>query len=166
MKRITWLVALAMLLLSWERASAAVWNVVQNKDCTGLADATVAGQGTNTAWCCLGNLQGFCNKRMNFGDLFEVIVTLVATGNYTTNGDTLTNGEIAKMGLNTLVRLDCQNVTTLTDPPIAPLETIIRRTAAASPSFSIEEIIQSTGLQTTGASSIAGHTTSCIAWGY
>lgn len=166
--RMGWVAAVALAFgLAVGTAQAAVWNVVQNGDCTGVGDATVAAQATNTAFCCTGVGQGFCNTRMNFGQFFEYFVTFVATGSYAPGGDILTATQLAKVGMSTWVRLDCENPTTGTDPPgtDGTFNVVVRRTSAASPFFTIAQYVDSTGVEQAVAS-IAGRTMTCLAWGY
>ena len=165
MKWMGWLRVVAGLVLVAGPARAD-WKVVLNGNCTAQSAATVSGPQTAAAvYCCTGSGQGFCNRRMNFGDLFEVHVTLVGTGIYTAGGDPLVAAELAKIGLGTITAAQCEAWLNNADPPTVINTSVIRRTAAAP--FTLTRIfgyVPSTNLQVAG--SIAGHSLQCLFWGY
>ena len=162
---------LGLALVLWAGvANAATWTLVTNQDCTGFRAATVtvsagvtqAASGVN---CCTGVKAGFCGKRMNFGDLFEVITYAVANGNYTgAAGDTVSAAKLAKLGLANLVYASCNPVvddqaTTAT----AAMVVLSRVNNATNPA--LVQLFDSAGVPH-GTSSISGWSFNCIVYGY
>ena len=131
MRKILGLLAVLAWLAAPARA-AVTWSVINNSDCTGFGAAT--GKTSAFVNCCTGSKLGFCNRRMNFGDLFETLVQLAASGTYTTGGDTVPAAELAKFGFSAnIVFAQCQNA--LLGSPVTGLiiPTFMRNNSAANP---------------------------------
>lgn len=151
----------AMAAPSW---AAATWNIVTNASCTGQRTATIASQASSSVDCCNGSGQGFCNRRMNFGDLFEYMVTMVGTGTYTTNGDLVSSAELAKLGMRgAIVFAECDQATDNTATPAAVFFPSLQRLSNSSLRL---ELFLTQNTQVGNGTSMAGVTVRCMVWGY
>lgn len=102
--------AIAVLAFAWTAQAAITWTIVVPTDCASAG---------SPAECCISSNAASntaaCNRRMNYGDMWEVLATVsqASTGTYTgSGGDAIAAAQFKKLGLNTVVYVSCEQTTT------------------------------------------------------